>query len=425
VGRDHDAARVSAKLGELLWQQFIRLDEAVALMDASLGALAESEPDEDVSFLMAQAGRLHFFQGNLEAAFEWVDRALAAAESRGYPEVLSQALNTKSLLLKARGRYEEARALMKHAVDVAVQNDLTRAAWRATYNLADDHMDRSEFDVAWALDQEALALARRLGDRVSEMMTAMHLAIENSVMGRWDEAVAMIEEVMPRHEGWEEDRVAAVLQGILIPILVWRGDLGRAEEVQSRLEATLGDSTETQDRHFLNLSRALVHLARGRPREALEAAEAATGERETLTLRGVAFALQLATEAAFDLGRLDKVAELLSIVESAPPIESTPWLRGYVARFRARLAALAGDEREAEARYAEAVRLFGEAGLVFWQATARLEYAEWLASRGRGEEARPLLSEARETFERLRATPWLERADRLRPAERAPATAKG
>jgi hypothetical protein len=39
-----------------------------------------------------------------------------------------------------------------------------------------------------------------------------------------------------------------------------------------------------------------------------------------------------------------------------------------------------------------------------------LEHAEWLDGQGRSEEAEPLLAEARETFERLEATPWLERA---------------
>ena len=38
-----------------------------------------------------------------------------------------------------------------------------------------------------------------------------------------------------------------------------------------------------------------------------------------------------------------------------------------------------------------------------------LEYAEWLAQEDRLEEAEPLLAEARETLERFRARPWLER----------------
>ena len=50
-----------------------------------------------------------------------------------------------------------------------------------------------------------------------------------------------------------------------------------------------------------------------------------------------------------------------------------------------------------------------------------LEHAEWLAGEGRIEEAEPLAAEAREIFERLRATPYLERLDRLPVPATAPA----
>ena len=48
--------------------------------------------------------------------------------------------------------------------------------------------------------------------------------------------------------------------------------------------------------------------------------------------------------------------------------------------------------------------------MVFYLAVTELEHGEWLAPRGRRDEAEPRLAEAREIFERLGATPWLERA---------------
>ena len=50
-------------------------------------------------------------------------------------------------------------------------------------------------------------------------------------------------------------------------------------------------------------------------------------------------------------------------------------------------------------------------------AVTELEHGEWLVARGRGDEAEQLLAEAREIFERLEATPWIERANAVRPAE--------
>jgi hypothetical protein len=44
-----------------------------------------------------------------------------------------------------------------------------------------------------------------------------------------------------------------------------------------------------------------------------------------------------------------------------------------------------------------------------------LEHAELLVATGRSGEARPMLDEAREIFERLEAAPFLERTGRLEP----------
>jgi hypothetical protein len=46
-------------------------------------------------------------------------------------------------------------------------------------------------------------------------------------------------------------------------------------------------------------------------------------------------------------------------------------------------------------------------------AVVQLEHAELLAASDRAEAGQPLLAEAREIFEQLRATPWLERVDAL------------
>ena len=54
----------------------------------------------------------------------------------------------------------------------------------------------------------------------------------------------------------------------------------------------------------------------------------------------------------------------------------------------------------------------------FWVAVTELEHAELL---GGGAEAERLLAEAREIFERLGATPWLERPARRRGGGRVSA----
>jgi len=64
---------------------------------------------------------------------------------------------------------------------------------------------------------------------------------------------------------------------------------------------------------------------------------------------------------------------------------------------------------------------FREFGMPFWLAVTLTEHGEWLLSEDRVAEAEPLLAEARETFERLQAKPWLERVEaaEARPREEA------
>jgi len=130
AGRTHEGAGVSGKMAEALWLSG-QVDRAVERMEASFAVLSGDEPDQDLAMFVAQLARFHYFSGNLELARERVDFALRIAEDRVLPEVLSQALNTKNLVLLSESRYEEGLALLKHALDVAVEGDLTAAAGRA------------------------------------------------------------------------------------------------------------------------------------------------------------------------------------------------------------------------------------------------------------------------------------------------------
>ena len=115
-------------------------------------------------------------------------------------------------------------------------------------------------------------------------------------------------------------------------------------------------------------------------------------------------------DAALGLGDTARLTELLAVVEALPPGRSTRFLRAHALRFRARLAGV-GDPAEAEQGFAGAAALFREIGMPFYLAVVQLEHAELLAASGREAECGPLLTEARELFERLARDP-LARAPR-------------
>ena len=76
------------------------------------------------------------------------------------------------------------------------------------------------------------------------------------------------------------------------------------------------------------------------------------------------------------------------------------------ARLRARL-----PEHDSIAELEESERRFRDLEVPFHTAVAQAERAEHLIAAGRLDEGREFLAEARHTFERLRARPWLERVD--------------
>jgi hypothetical protein len=155
----------------------------------------------------------------------------------------------------------------------------------------------------------------------------------------------------------------------------------------------LDGSTDVQDRSIFLASRAALHRAEGRLREALADGEATIETAPTLGIgfQGVKWAIVEAIEAAIELGETVKVEELLATIESIPPGSRPPYLDAQARRFRARLA---GDPAGLRAAAAG----FRELEIPFWHAVTLLELGD-----------EPSLAEAREIFERLGATPWLER----------------
>jgi hypothetical protein len=85
---------------------------------------------------------------------------------------------------------------------------------------------------------------------------------------------------------------------------------------------------------------------------------------------------------------------------------------------------MSDSSEAAEADFGEAERILREASLPFWLAVVQVEHAE--ARMIHGGDAAGLAEEARETFARLRATPWLARAEAIAaPAVTAGAASAG
>ncbi|HZC30787.1 MAG TPA: tetratricopeptide repeat protein, partial [Gaiellaceae bacterium] len=407
AGETHPVARVSARLGEVEWQSG-ELDTALARMEQAFAVLA-AEPHADVAALAAQLGRLHLFRGELDLAAERIETALALAERLRLPETVSHALNTSAMIAHSRERPETALALLRHALTVALEHDLSAAALRAHFNLAYLLSGADRHEEALAHHESGLALARKVGNRFWERLLLLNSAEPLLLLGRWDDASARLDEVP-----------TAELSGVAgIASVCLRAELesarGRIAEAERAL--AVGEqferSPDVQERLSYEAAKAVVLQARAQPAEALAAAEKTI---ESLDLQGwrspaARLGLVAAIEAALALGELERAEQLIRSIEARPPGAAPEYLRAQAGRLQAAvLAARGGQDEEIERQLRTAAATFRELGLTFWTAVSDLELGEWLARHGDGDEAAALLAGARETFERLRARPWLERA---------------
>ena len=153
-----------------------------------------------------------------------------------------------------------------------------------------------------------------------------------------------------------------------------------------------------QDRSTYLAARAALRRAEGRFAEALAdgAATIETGTTLGGDFQGVKHGVIDALEAALALGDTASAHELLGFIDGLSPGIRPPFVEAQAHRFRARMA------RDA-AGLVLAARQFRELEIPFSVGVTLLEHAELT-----GNEASRV--DAREIFERLRASPWLERA---------------
>ena len=145
-------------------------EEGLERMDRAYQALSQEEPDADLAQLAAQLGRFLFFAGRHDIAMQRIESALELAEGLSLPETFSQALNTKAILLVSHGRMLEGIALLRYALEVALENDKPTAALRAYFNLSDSLSNADRYEEAETTVRDGLAYARRIGNRYQELL---------------------------------------------------------------------------------------------------------------------------------------------------------------------------------------------------------------------------------------------------------------
>jgi class 3 adenylate cyclase/tetratricopeptide (TPR) repeat protein len=419
VGALHPAARVEARLAEVMWDTG-RLETGVERMDRAFELLSQDEPDDDLAELAAQIGRFMFFGGKLDTAFQRIETALRIAEARSLPEVLAQALTTKAIMLTALGRWQEGMALLRFALDTAREHDKPGTALRASYNFADCLSQSDRYEEATTAVRDGLVHARRVGNRQWEWSFLGQL-YPLFALGEWDEALEMIGQLP--EERWMEARQAfspVLPMGSMIHL--HRGNLDEARRLAQVYDALSG-SADVQERATYAASMARILLAERNPAGATEAAMVPLGMRESMGMRQeyIKEAWVTAVEGALEIGDRSATDELLAIVDTLPPGSTSQFLQAQASRFRARLTAGDEDVLEAERLFKRAAGLFREMTFPLYLGATLVDHGEWLVRLGSDDQATPLLGEAHEIFNRLEAGPWLDRIEALAGRSEVPA----
>jgi predicted ATPase/class 3 adenylate cyclase len=417
----HAAARVAARLADAMWDGG-RLEDSLERMNRSFELLAREAPDADLAALAAQFGRSLFFGGQTALAMQRIETALELAEQLLLPDVLIQAMTTKAIMFYAAGRGQEAQALLRFALDSAIEHDKPSAALRASYNLSDFLSQSDRYEDAATLVSDGLAQSRRVGNRYWELAFLGQL-YPFLALGEWDRALSMFGE-LPSDE-WEHNW-QAFTAGPMISVTL-AAQRGRIEDALPLLDrfAAMGTSGDIQVQVAYRCGEARALLAQGNHREALAAAE------QVLSLPEFGWAaeafkegLVVGAEAALALGDSDWLRRWIATIEELPRGQSSQFLQAQTLRFKAWLAS-DEDANEADRLFRRASGLFREIAMPFYLAVTQLEHAELLVGLDRAAEARPLLEESAEISERLGAEPLRKRVARILDSARASIEAIG
>jgi DNA-binding CsgD family transcriptional regulator len=195
---------------------------------------------------------------------------------------------------------------------------------------------------------------------------------------------------------------------VLVTSLVlaaWRGQQARALEL---IAATTEDASAEDERAataVADYARAVLYNGLGRYQDACAAAERACRPED---LGSFAWALLELVESGARSNARGVASEAMSQLEERSRASGTDWALGV----RARSAALLSEGDQAEGLYREAIELLGRTRASVHLARAQLVYGEWLRRENRRVDARVQLRAAHDTFSRIAAGAFAERAVR-------------
>ena len=391
AGDRERAAEAEAFLAQLSWFRGRQPDVFPHLRAAE--ALVEgAAPSPAVARVLAWSARYLMLAGDNAGGLERAQKALETAERLDLDELRIHALTTigsaKERLGDTTGRNDLERAV---ELGEAVSSPMTPGA----LNNLGVVTDTTDVRRVQSLYREGIRQAERFGDAIILRFLRANLIPSHWLLGEWDEALAVANTFIAECEGSPH-----VLEG---PTRQFRGYI---ELARGRREVALEDFTTALGLARQNaedpeaLVPALVRNAWAFVQVGRVAEAQALFSEAVPLLRQYPFARPwTVAELALDLGEASAVRELFAAL---PP---TPGYRGMVAVL--------------DGRFQDASELYAEAGILLFEAEARLRAADQLLTAHDRAEGEAELDNALSFYRSCGATLFVERGEALLAAASA------
>ncbi len=397
LGEPDALADALASLGFVLIS-VLRREAALELLDSAAAELLgrDGTPNGPGGVaLLAQLARATFFREENQRAVDLADRALEAAERLDLVPIVGELLITRGSALAHLGRSYEGLGAIRAGIALAEERGLVTTALRGRINLGVLSPDpRASFEAAEA----AVDMATRFGLRGYLRTIMGNFASAAMEVGEWDRAIA---ELTSARDGGSDQFEANFLSWALVTFSAWRGEDTRAEF--ARLSAWAESFDDPGALNGLQGLRAEMDFASGDFAGACDRwLDFAQGDS-----LNAPNACHDAGVAALLAGDRARAATVLAMFEGLPGHSRLRTLDGRL--LNAGIAALDGNQNEAVREARAVLGEYDHLGLAWRQAVAGLVLASVV---GAGDpEVRQMAEDARETFTRLGAKPFLDHLD--------------
>ncbi len=277
IGDRRAGLRVAATLGMMHTFHGRPLD-GIAVIEPALDAAQDLLQEPEAIALMGALARSYLFADDYGRALTLIDQVLVAAERIDDISIITDGVLTKGTTLLYAARYREGLVLLSGGLGLAEAHGFTTSQLRARLNISflqtPDDPRQACLTAMSGLDQ-----ARKLGNRDWATLMAGNVADAQVIMGAWDEALAIFDQLLGGHSSYQSD--VSDLAGAQLAIRAMRGDTqGLAADV-ARFDEVMGATNASQERTLALQVRMWLALADRRDVELLgwsiEGAEPANG----------------------------------------------------------------------------------------------------------------------------------------------------